>query len=258
MLTVSELKAVLAVPKNELLSYATGTDPENPFTLPPPFKFQESLWLFADYLQSMENFLDVEAHKLDEEFKHEKEEADKRVSEQLREYKEIFHDEYGNLSTLAYFSDRVDEFANILRKSFFLNLYGFFESQLEQLCHSLENYDNMPQWPTDSKLGSILDLAKPFLKEIGFPLGYRVWQEITHYRRLRNCIVHSEGRIDRFRDETTLRRYIIDRTGSLTFNGNEIVLKKEFCEEALCTVRDDFYRRDLLLALVNWWSRITS
>ena len=57
MLTVSELKAILAVPKNELVSYATGTDPANPFTLPPPFKFQESLRLFADYLQSMENFL---------------------------------------------------------------------------------------------------------------------------------------------------------------------------------------------------------
>jgi len=285
VLTLEEMRELLSGPKGELLSSLKDGNSENPFNLPPPFEFQERAGLFADYLESMESFLEGKIRKNLEELRSEKEKSDKIILEQLNRLKEdvkagriplsdpqdpdyhyykqlIYAGEQGNLEALAYLSNRVNNFANIFRKSFFSNLYGFFESQLEQLCHSLEklchtveNHIGMPHWSADKQRGSILEAAKPFLKEIGFPTSNGLWQEIIQYRRLRNCIVHAEGKLSGAKEERELRQYI-DRSKTLSLNDDEIILSKSFCEEALLTIRREFFRERLLIALAQWWGRI--
>ena len=64
----------------------------------------------------------------------------------------------------------------------------------------------------------------------------------SHYRRLRNCIVHGGGVLprDEETDARVLKEYS-ERTSSLKrLDSGAIVLEEGFCEEVLQTVRRFF------------------
>ncbi|MGA9347532.1 MAG: hypothetical protein WBW48_01845 [Anaerolineae bacterium] len=75
------------------------------------------------------------------------------------------------------------------------------------------------------------------------------WREIQEYARLRNCIVHNEGRLDErvgSCNAKNLRKYL-EHNQFLFLHGSEIVFKKGFCEDALKTVGNFLYTLHQLL-----------
>ena len=178
--------------------------------------------LFEAYLENMEGFLEEQYEELREE---------------IRTGKRIVPPDEPPIY-------QVDLFANILRKSLFVSLYGFFESQLTAACRARKQARDDIQLSLSDITGRGITRAKVYLVKVlrvNFPFGTNPeWQEIQEYRILRNCIVHNEGVLEGMssKDVAKLRKYI-DRkqTLSLWWDDDIIILKKGFCEEALDTIR---------------------
>ena len=62
------------------------------------------------------------------------------------------------------------------------------------------------------------------------------WAKIQNYRRLRNCIVHNEGKLDERTSSRAQLESFIDKEPSLSLSGDEIVLSADFCSEAIDSV----------------------
>jgi len=88
--------------------------------------------------------------------------------------------------------------------------------------------------------GKGINQAKSYLTtDLGVKAAFNMheWSEIQEYNRLRNCLVHNEGAVKKSRNETALRAYVKGKsTLSLNSPDDEIILSKEFCEEALNVV----------------------
>ncbi len=243
---------------NSLISYVKRKQPNGtPIarfiqeSYKPDFEHERKLALFEGYLQTLEGYLEQEAQqakdkirqteaKIDEEF----EKLNQKVKAGLissepnvvdRHQEEILDQWRYELQYADYWSDTVDEFADTLRKSFFINLYGFWESQLFPLCKALEPYENMP------KVENALDFgpaqAKEFLGKINVPLGGgTAWCTINNYRLLRNCLVHNNGDLERCgkKDRKNIESFLskrpllsIDKKGDIFLNTADVVLVRK-------------------------------
>ncbi len=231
--------------------------------------------LFTNYLETMELFLDEEMDMYNKSFEDTKESLQKELNkqnEQINELKEQLkaglisdgdyrwarndvtmmfdpnqyygevEQSYGELSMM------VAGFADTLRNSFFTILYGFWESQLAQMCNSLKNYDDTMLF--DNTIEFKPEHAKPLLRKIGFPLGARVWCGIKEYGTFRNCIVHHNGQIDKTKEGSIKMKELIRKQSLISLDKNKIILNDGFCEEALDTIKK--YFDELLETLAKW------
>jgi hypothetical protein len=148
-------------------------------------------------------------------------------------------------------------FPNTLRKWLFVAIYAFVEKVLFELCRQKEREAGKRGSPLSQSVEDFFDRSqsyllqsKKYLKKVAglsdFPVNYE-WHEIySHYRRLRNCIVHSGGVLprDEEAEEKTgvrvLKKYI-ERASSLRcLDSGAIVIGEGFCEEVLQTARSFF------------------
>jgi hypothetical protein len=209
--------------------------------------FEKEIHLFKDYLETLEEFLRTEAQHLaqsletldlgyeplpeerdgardedDFEAKHERyyEPSPRQVEDQLRDRLNV-----------------IDDFANLLRSSFFVSLYSFLESRLMKECQSRTGADVTLSL---SDIRGLERIKKYFKKvQIYFPSDTTQWQEIQNYKVLRNCIVHTRGRLSDFGNAKQLEKYIRRKSG-LHISGDEIFLNAAFCSEAFETVKGFF------------------
>lgn len=201
--------------------------------------------LFGEYLTDMEGFLEnhLQEHSEQYETLRSKLQSDRTaVSPDDQVPREILVEEM--------WLYRFEGFANILRKSFFISVYGWLESSLTEECHRRDS-----EWKARIKekgiRGSTIYEAMSYLTRcqgVNYPLGESAeWRRINgDYRRLRDCIVHCGGRLDeRCEGKTKLERYA-RKAGLTSSYGDEIILSADFCREALDTVTR-FYT-SLLLA----------
>jgi hypothetical protein len=134
----------------------------------------------------------------------------------------------------------LEEFTDMLRKSFFVSLYSLLESQMEDECRARRQARNDIRLSLGDLSGKGIDRAKRYLtKVLGVSsiFGTSEWQRIKKYNLLRNCIVHNEGRLQGFGGQKDLREYINDNQQKLSLRKwlgqEEVVLSKEFCKEAV-------------------------
>jgi hypothetical protein len=88
-------------------------------------------------------------------------------------------------------------FPRIVRHSIFVTAYGFLEQTLLALCRHLEREHHHPVALADLK-GEGIELARTYLKKvhgITFPDQSVEWNRLSWYRKVRNCLVHNDGRI---------------------------------------------------------------
>jgi hypothetical protein len=134
------------------------------------------------------------------------------------------------------------EYAGMLRNSFFVSLYSFFESKLISECRSRKNEGVLLDFDDIRAPDEIERVKKYFTKvlRIDFPSKSHEWQTIHDYHRIiRNCIVHTQGRITELKekDREKLQRYIAKDNNIVLFGKDEkLYLKKEFCEDACKTI----------------------
>jgi hypothetical protein len=199
-----------------------------------PDVFWEAVYeivLFENYLTTLGSFIESQAKPHRESL------------EELRASGQITHADDGpppEEDYDRYHLDLLDQFTNISRRSFFLSLYAYLESQLINECRKRKRED-CPLSFSDIKGPNEIDKAKTYFTKVlrvSFPSDTPERQEIQDYRRLCNCITHNQGRLDDgldSQDQKPLREYIA-RKKNLSLHGDEIYLDDGFCEEACRTI----------------------
>jgi hypothetical protein len=191
--------------------------------------------LFRDYLNTLEAFVEAEREKCSERM-----EAFLSNLQSDRVAIASHDQQPWEIQGEKMWLGMLEGFANILRKSFFVSLYGWLESRLVEECHSRD--DN---WQAAIPEGNKLKQAVLYLTQssINFLGESREWGRVYgRYRPLRNCIVHNEGKLDeRCTCRAKLEKYI-DREPALTLSpyDGEVMLGADFCVEALDTIRRFF------------------
>ena len=189
--------------------------------------------LFGEYLTNMEEFLE---NRLQEHSEHL--EAFRSELQSDRKTTSPYDQVPGEILAEEWWLGMFEGFANILRKSFFISAYGWLESRLTEECRRRDS-----RWRTriEEKRGSTMYKAMSYLIEfqgVSYSLGESTeWCRINgDYKRLRDCIVHCEGRLaEHCKDKTKLEDYI-DQETTLTTSYDEIVLSADFCSEVLNTI----------------------
>lgn len=201
--------------------------------------FKGEISQYLDYLETLDEFLDTENQK-------------HKASLQKLEYKgrDIYSDD-GQPSDEAgydlYIIDRFQSFSAMLRSSFFVNIYSFFEIKLIEEC-SLRKSEEIQLSLSELAGQDNIDKANIYFKKVlklDFPSNTPEWEEIQNYQLLRNCIVHCQGRLDKIKklDHQKIRAYIT-RQEHISLMGDYIDLSKEFCLEA-CTTIESFLQKML-------------
>jgi hypothetical protein len=198
---------------------------------------------FNNYLMAIENFLEDQVAELNNRVAIEKQHL-KQNGDYARELAE-WGITPGDVARLQFEEDYValhQVFPGILRKSFFLTVYSVLEAGLNDCCNllafqgtSLKDVEDPPDKSIRRARKYLTDIAM-----VDFP-DSREWKEITKYQKLRNCIVHNEGRLSGCQHSEFLTNYISRNLYlELTQCGDTFVIRKAFCEEVLQTVRGFF------------------
>ncbi len=175
--------------------------------------FLTDVMLFKDYINFMEEFLEAEKNKQEENL---------RKIDSAVDPNDLIVLDRRILFALT------DEFAGILRRSFFISLFSFFENRLINEYRSGRN----SEYDTHGELQRAINY---FTKDsqIVFPNG--VPDVIQNYRIIRNCIVHAQGMLNEMKpakDKQKLLNYLQKDT-HVFLSKEKIRLKAGFCEEAL-------------------------
>jgi len=208
------------------------------------YVFQIGMPSFNTYLETISEFLKTEAKKHLEDIDH--------LREQIRSGKRTPEDKPGEMPWEEQYEQHVDfligeieEFENILLKSFFVTIYSFLEEHLTGRCLRVKNQDNLAvlSWSKWKKKNEGPTIKKALLYLITTqqinpsPEHSTEWKEILCYVHLRNCIVHNEGRVEDD-SEKELKECISQEKSNLSLNEQNIVLTKEFCKSAWKTIEE--------------------
>jgi hypothetical protein len=197
---------------------------------------QYSLDLLQRYLESMEAFLEGA------EFQEARDNL--RVRRQLAPDAFPQEEDWYEFVSLGYFVD-------VIRRSFFVTLYGFLELRLTDECHyQQQKRPDEHRTLSDAYVrgdNTMQTIRRYFVDILGmdFPAHSPEWARIQgDYRRLRNCIAHNGGQVDERvgrRNERLLREFIDTQPYlSLHTDSSMVILHREFCQEVLGTIRRFF------------------
>lgn len=140
-------------------------------------------------------------------------------------------------------------FPKILRSSFLVACYSYLEYELTDYCRYLRKEHSLPLDVNDLK-GSGIERASKYLNHIAkldFPDTDLSWNEIRYLNKIRNFIVHNEGRLDDSKKAEAVRDYISKRSDLLSLDEDEaIILSGEYCKHII----------DILMAFFNALDKI--
>lgn len=182
--------------------------------------FKAELDVYYDYLDSLESFLDkekVEHHKSLDLIQRKFENGELQYSGDPNNIPGEYEYDYWRL-------DRLSQFENILRSSFFVNVYALLESTV--IAHY--KYHSGKKKPKDGLKEAIKYLNKVTGNTYDTSNKNSEFVTIDNYRLLRNTIVHNEG----IPQKKRVSEFIIDTHG-LSLEGSFVKLDAAFCREAL-------------------------
>jgi hypothetical protein len=223
---------------------------------------------YSAYLSSLEKFLENEARTLDERYDAKAQEiiaeGKKRANRSDHTSPPQLDEVELELRALDYFFEErrrelEDIFANILRRSFFVAIYSLIEAQLNAICCEQERAKGLESSVEDlTEPDKGIRRARKYLQRVGIRLqDIPEWNELTNYQKLRNCIVHNEGKLESGHEKHKgarqhLKEQFIPRNRDLLEwkeLDDEIIFHKGFCEKVF-QVSYTFFT-DLFAVLTN-------
>ena len=200
---------------------------------------------YYDYLDTIVNFLETEGEKRNQDVN----EIKQKIESGLEEPDD--GQRPAELDELDYYSHRLSdiyEFKNILFSSFFVTIYFYLESEITSHCRNLEKENKENLSFSDIAGNGILARAKTYLTKVHrIDFSFETspeWGRIKNYTRLRNCIVHNQGRLDEGFEKgqrDKLSKFIHQPDSKLQLIDSWCILNKEFCLEALDTINAFLY-----------------
>lgn len=153
----------------------------------------------------------------------------------------------------SYHSDELwkfDEvFPKILRNSFLVTCHSYLEHKLNDYCRYLRK-DHALLLDVNDLKGSGIERASKYLKlvaKLDFPDTNHSWNEIMYLNKIRNFIVHNEGRLNDSKKAKAVRDYISRHSDLLSLDEREtIILTGGYCK----------YIIDILMAFFNTFNKI--
>lgn len=123
-----------------------------------------------------------------------------------------------------------------LRYSFVVLLYLIIEDRLRQACNLIQKIRALPIRAKDLR-GDTLEQCMIFLdKLVGIQRqSISTWQRISDLSKIRNCIVHSSGRVEESRDKDYLKLLAKQENSLIDLSDNEqptetqLVISPEYC-----------------------------
>jgi len=159
-------------------------------------------------------------------------------------------DYIGLLLGNEHFYKIVSEFSKILRESFFITLYAFFENTLTVLCEIIRAKRNYSIEISDIRDKGIF-AAKTYIEKVAnfpFPEQSSYWKDICVYNKIRNCIVHRGGQIAD-RDKKLIEKFTKRKLSIDLILEKDISLSEGFCLKFV-NIMEDFLE-ELFKGIVN-------
>lgn len=196
---------------------------------------------FYDYLETIVDFLESERQKHNQSIDeiNEKINSGEIVSSGASEQMppELEYDYYR--------LERVSEFENNLFTSFFVMIYFHLEAELTRRCHELEKRNHEKLLLSDIVGNGVQKAITYLVKVHRFEISTGnspEWEKIQNFNLLRNCIVHNQGKLDEgFSQREKLLKFIQKPNSKLELANNYCVLNKDFCLDALDTIKAFLY-----------------
>jgi len=130
---------------------------------------------------------------------------------------------------------RFDEIVHLLRSSFFVSLFSFCETQINNQCQKSQQNNPEIKILFNDITGKGIQRAKIYFVKVlnsTFPFDKDIhWEKIQWYNKIRNCIVHNEGKVDK-----DLKKYAEgckNLSCEKSFGDYYLVLGDGFCQESL-------------------------
>jgi hypothetical protein len=135
---------------------------------------------------------------------------------------------------IQFFEDRYErDFPSKIRYSFVVLLYIVLETRLKAVCDEISKRRSLEKKESDMK-GAAFERAKAFLKKVAkLPSGDQmVWQWLIDFQKVRDCIVHTNGRIEGSRDKERLNHLCNENVG-LSSEAGALIIERRYCTKTL-------------------------
>jgi hypothetical protein len=199
------------------------------------FFIEREIAKFYEYLNTLDNNLDIKTKELSENIGAKFKDLDKldRNDDRRKE-----------LIDLKVEAEQGKGFTNLLRQSFLSSLYSFMELWLIRECH-LDSKRGDKGKSYKSTKGKGIQKVKNYFSdtlESDYPFGTRQdWLWMTKFQLLRDCIVHRQGSLTGFSDfevDSTLAKFVKQENDLSLFGveNNQFFVEYNFCLKSLKTV----------------------
>jgi hypothetical protein len=146
-------------------------------------------------------------------------------------------------SEIQFFEDRYErDFPSKIRYSFVVLLYIVLETRLRAVCDEISKRRSLELRESDLK-GASIERAKAFLEKVAtLPSGDRMaWQWLRDFQKVRDCIVHTNGRIERSRDKDRLNHLCNENMG-LSSEAGSLMIERHYCTKMIEITKSYFGR----------------
>jgi len=120
-------------------------------------------------------------------------------------------------------------YPSYLHYSFIVLVYIFFENNLREICNEIARRKNFKIKEKDLR-GSAVERAKTFLKKVAeaFPEDDPLWESLMVFQKVRDCIVHANGRVEESKDKKDLKRISKLQCGIKIEEGH-LIIDSQYC-----------------------------
>ena len=190
------------------------------------FSIESEIEELQEYIQNFERWFENESIRLKRMYK----EKIKKYSKLDPFEEDFFAEEY----------ERIKKFQRYFRYSVIILIFSILEYLLEEICNIVKCFKNLSLNPNDLK-GQGIERAKNFIRKackIPFPSDSSEWKFIQDLLKVRNCIVHTNGKVDEYKDPEKLKD-VINRINELDSDEHGyVIIKKELLPKLLNNIKE--------------------
>ena len=126
------------------------------------------------------------------------------------------------------------DFPSKMRYSFLVLLHIIFETRLLSACNEISRRRNIDIKEKQLK-GPPIERANIFLRRIVhiFPKNQKPWQTLSDLQKVRDCIVHANGKVSESRDKKHFEDVFSKDIGVSVDDSGYLKIERRYCEHSL-------------------------
>ncbi|MBC3959666.1 hypothetical protein [Morganella morganii] len=180
------------------------------------------------YISQTSNRHDIDVTKLQQAYEEDKKDV---PSEHIHQLDDYYSEQYDFLINIQ---------SNMFNKSTLVSLYSCLEHNFNDFCNICQRIKGSNISVTDFN-GDGIHKAKKYLTKlmsIDFSPS-REWQFLMDFNKVRNCIVHANGDINKMTTAATLQ-FIVGNTKNLSLNNGNMIISSGYLIESIRQIEKFF------------------